>query len=106
MFSQEEIPMRKLLGVSIAVILCVIVAVIVVRARQDKSKRPSLPATAKCELAGGKSVTRDYSSPHMKGRKIYGDLVPFGKAWGTGANEPTPSPPTSHSALAPHPVSP
>jgi hypothetical protein len=43
--------MRKLLGVSVAVILCVIVAAIVVRARQDKSKRPSLPATAKCELA-------------------------------------------------------
>jgi len=89
MFSQEGIPMRKLLGVSVAVILCVIVAVIVVRARQDKSKRPSLPATAKCELAGGKSVTSDYSSPQMKGRKIYGDLVPFGKVWRTGANEAT-----------------
>jgi Protein of unknown function (DUF2911) len=81
--------MRKLLGISVAVILCVIVAVIVVRARQDKSKRPSLPATAKCELAGGKSVTIDYSSPHMKGRKIYGDLVPFGKVWRAGANEAT-----------------
>lgn len=81
--------MRKLLGVSVAVILCLIVAAVVVRARQDKSKRPSLPATAKCELAGGKSVTSDYSSPHMKGRKIYGDLVPFGKVWRAGANEAT-----------------
>jgi hypothetical protein len=81
--------MRKLLGVSAAVILCVIVAVIVVRARQDKSKRPSLPATAKCELASGKSVTIGYSSPRMKGRKIYGDLVPFGQVWRAGANEAT-----------------
>jgi hypothetical protein len=81
--------MRKLLGVTVVVILCVIVAAIVVRARQDKSKRPSLPATAKCELAGGKSVTIDYSSPRMKGRKIYGDLVPFGQVWRAGANEAT-----------------
>src|SRR5690242_5605954 len=81
--------MRKLLGVSIAVILCVIVAAIVVRARQDKSKRPSLPATAKCQLAGGKPATSDYSSPRMKGRKIFGDLVPFGQVWRAGANEAT-----------------
>lgn len=81
--------MRKLLGVTVAVILFVIVAAIVVRARQDKSKRPSLPATAKCELAAGKSVTIDYSSPRMKGRKIYGDLVPFGQVWRAGANEAT-----------------
>ena len=25
----------------------------------------------------------------MKGRKIYGDLVPFGQVWRTGANEAT-----------------
>src|SRR5260370_33609801 len=89
MFSQEGIPMRKLLGVGVAVILCVIVAVIVVRARQDKSKGPSLPATAKGELAGGKSVTSDYSSPNMKGRKIYGDLVPFREDGRAGANTTT-----------------
>jgi Protein of unknown function (DUF2911) len=29
------------------------------------------------------------SSPRMKGRKIYGDLVPFGKVWRVGANEAT-----------------
>src|SRR6266404_5750609 len=81
--------MRKLLGISVAVILCVIVAAIVVRARQDKSKRPSLPATAKCELAGGKSVTIDYSSPRKKGRVIFGDLVPYGQVWRAGANEAT-----------------
>jgi len=30
-----------------------------------------------------------YSRPHMNGRKIFGDLVPFGKVWRTGANEST-----------------
>lgn len=56
---------------------------------QDKSKRPSPPAQATLDLGGGKSVTVDYSSPRAKGRKIYGDVVPLGKVWRTGANEAT-----------------
>lgn len=30
-----------------------------------------------------------YSQPHKKGRQIFGQLVPFGKIWRTGANEAT-----------------
>lgn len=55
---------------------------------QDKAK-PSPPASATCDLGGGKMIKTDYSSPRMKGRKIYGDLVPYGKVWRTGANEAT-----------------
>src|SRR5580698_2449943 len=51
--------------------------------------KPSPPASATCDLGGGKTVKTDYSSPRMKGRKIYGDLVPFGEVWRTGANEAT-----------------
>lgn len=58
-------------------------------AQQDKSKRPSPPAKAECKLTGGKSVRIDYSSPRVNGRKIYGELVPFGKVWRAGANEAT-----------------
>lgn len=58
-------------------------------AAQDKSARPSPPAKATCVLTGGKSITVDYSSPRMKGRKIFGELVPFGKIWRAGANEAT-----------------
>src|SRR5881227_570637 len=58
-------------------------------AQMDKSKRPSPPAKATCDLGGGKSITVDYSSPRMKGRKIFGDLVPNGEVWRTGANEAT-----------------
>lgn len=65
-------------------------AVAAIHAQQDKSKRPSPPATAKCDLPGGKSITVDYSSPRVKGRKIFGsDLVPYGQVWRTGANEAT-----------------
>ena len=51
--------------------------------------RPSPAESASCDLGGGKTVKTDYSSPRMKGRKIYGDLVPYGKVWRTGANEAT-----------------
>ncbi len=30
-----------------------------------------------------------YGRPHKKGRKIFGDLVPYGEVWRTGANEAT-----------------
>ena len=58
-------------------------------AQGDKSKRPSPPASASCDLGGGKTLKTDYSSPRMKGRKIFGELVPFGEVWRTGANEAT-----------------
>ncbi len=52
-------------------------------------KRPSPPASATCDLGGGKTIRTNYSSPRMKGRSIYGDLVPFGEVWRAGANEAT-----------------
>ena len=58
-------------------------------ARQDKASRPSPPAKAECKLSGGKEVTIDYSSPRAKGRKVFGELVPYGKVWRAGANEAT-----------------
>ena len=57
--------------------------------QQDKSKRPSPPAKTECKFADGKTITVDYSSPRMKGRKIYGGLVPSGEVWRAGANEAT-----------------
>ncbi len=34
-------------------------------------------------------ITVDYGRPGVKGRKIFGDLVPFGKVWRVGANSST-----------------
>lgn len=58
-------------------------------AQQDKGKRPSPPAQAQCKLPGGKSISVDYSSPRLKGRKVGGEVAPFGQIWRTGANEAT-----------------
>ena len=57
-------------------------------AQMGKS-RPSPPASATCDLGAGKAIKTEYSSPRMKGRKIYGGLVPYGEVWRTGANEAT-----------------
>lgn len=58
-------------------------------AQMGGGSRPSPAASATCDLGGGKTVKTDYSSPRVKGRKIYGELVPFGQVWRTGANEAT-----------------
>lgn len=34
-------------------------------------------------------ITVDYGRPSVRGRKIFGDLVPYGKVWRVGANEAT-----------------
>jgi len=57
-------------------------------AQEDKSKRPSPPAKVS-EKVGNATITIDYSQPSVKGREIWGGLVPYGKVWRTGANEAT-----------------
>jgi hypothetical protein len=53
------------------------------------ASRPSPSAHAQCRFTDGKNISVDYSSPRMKGRKIFGGLVPYGEVWRTGANEAT-----------------
>ena len=49
---------------------------------------PSPPADAQVTL-DGKAVSVHYNTPMMRGRKIMGGLVPYGKVWRTGANPAT-----------------
>ena len=88
-FSIGEVSMKKLLVIGSAILCTAVLGVMVLHAQQDKSKRPSPPATTKCDLPGGKSVTVDYSSPRAKGRQVFGGIVPYGEPWRTGANEAT-----------------
>ena len=50
--------------------------------------KPSPAATATGKI-GAASVTVSYSSPAVKGRAIWGGLVPYGQVWRAGANEAT-----------------
>ena len=55
---------------------------------QVKTPQPS-PHSTLTQVVGLTDVTVDYSRPSAKGRVIFGDLVPFGKLWRTGANANT-----------------
>ena len=58
-------------------------------AAQEKKAPLSPPGTASLSFADGKTVTIDYSRPSMRNRKIFGELVPYGQIWRTGANSAT-----------------
>lgn len=49
---------------------------------------PSPTQTLKQDFGIG-NMELSYSRPSMKGRKVFGDLVPFGAIWRTGANSAT-----------------
>ena len=54
------------------------------------AKQPPLSPSAKASvMVGGATITINYSAPSMRGRKIFGGLVPYGEVWRTGANAAT-----------------
>ena len=57
-------------------------------AQQLTTPQPSPTANIKQNFALS-SIEISYSRPGVKGRKIFGDLVPYGKVWRTGANNAT-----------------
>lgn len=57
-------------------------------AQQLDLPRPS-PNASVSQTVGVTEITLRYSRPGVKGRKIWGDLVPYGQVWRTGANENT-----------------
>ena len=50
--------------------------------------QPSPKATVE-QRVGLTDISIEYSRPGVRGRTIFGDLVPFGKTWRTGANSNT-----------------
>lgn len=55
---------------------------------QIKTPAPS-PVSKLTQTVGLTEVTIEYSRPSVKGRTIFGDLVPYGTMWRTGANAST-----------------
>ncbi|SEF41122.1 DUF2911 domain-containing protein [Algoriphagus boritolerans] len=54
----------------------------------SEEQRPS-PLEIKEGQIAGKKISIHYGSPSVKGRTIWGDLVPYNVVWRTGANEAT-----------------
>lgn len=74
--------MRKLF------IACIASVLFFIADAQIKTPAPSPPQTIKQDF-GLSSIELSYSRPGVKGRKIFGDLVPYKKVWRTGANNAT-----------------
>jgi Protein of unknown function (DUF2911) len=71
----------------IIIALALMIASLTIEA-QVKTPAPS-PKSTLTEVVGLTDVVVDYSRPSAKGRVIFGDLVPFGELWRTGANANT-----------------
>lgn len=79
----------RLLGaLSTALAALILVSAMPAPAQMD-GKPASPPAKAECAFPDGKTIQVNYSSPRMRGRKIFGGLVPYGEVWRAGANEAT-----------------
>jgi hypothetical protein len=86
--------MRKFALIAVSLFAVATLASAQMNMSDDKSKRPSPPASAACKFSDGKTIKIDYSSPRAKGRKIFGEasekaLVPYEQIWRTGANDAT-----------------
>ena len=56
--------------------------------QQMRTPRPS-PKSSLMQTVGLTDITINYNRPGVKGRAIWGALVPYDKVWRTGANEAT-----------------
>jgi len=72
--------MKKLL-LSASILFCVVFLA-------QAQPKPSPPAEVTAKV-NGTDVTINYSQPAVKGRSIWGDLVPYDAVWRAGANEAT-----------------
>ncbi len=70
------------------VVACALVATSAIAQQQVRTPRPS-PQAKLTQTVGTTDVTINYSRPGVKGRAIWGALVPYDKVWRTGANEAT-----------------
>jgi len=71
----------------LTILLCIIGFTSALNA-QIKTPQPS-PLSKIEQVVGLTDVTLEFSRPAMRGRTIFGDLVPYGELWRTGANANT-----------------
>jgi hypothetical protein len=77
--------MKKLLGCVVAVV----VALTALPASAQLELPAASPSAKVMQEVGLTEISVDYSSPAVKGRKVWGGLVPYDQVWRTGANMAT-----------------
>jgi hypothetical protein len=82
--------MRKIrsIGRTLGAVLLAAAAVSALAERGDDSQRKSKNGKTTGTI-DGVEVVLEYGRPNVKGRTIWGGLVPYGKVWRTGADEAT-----------------
>jgi len=70
-------------------IYAIAIAFMVTVAGTAQEKKVASPAETATGKINGATITINYGSPSVKGRAIWGDLVPFDKVWRAGANDAT-----------------
>jgi len=55
----------------------------------NAQNKPASPPAVASGIIDGANISINYSSPSVKGRVIWGELVPLNKVWRAGANEAT-----------------
>lgn len=76
---------RKNLQVTFSFLMAILFMSVTACAQGNRAS-PAATATGK---VGDADITINYSSPSVKGRTIWGELVPYGKVWRAGANAAT-----------------
>ena len=80
-----KIKSRSIVLGGLVIVIAVGAAAWAVYAQFGRSKYTSPPASVAATIAGD-PINIEYYAPSMHGRKIMGELVPFGVVWCTGAN--------------------
>src|SRR5215813_10202134 len=87
--SGRSMDMKTMAGWSIVLLALLLVLMVPpAGAQQLELPRPS-PQAKVMQRVGLTDITVDYSSPAVRGRRIWGQLVPYDKMWRTGANQAT-----------------
>jgi hypothetical protein len=83
-------PIMRLKGLLLAGAVVVCAAPLAAQQRAAPAQPVLSPRdTARLALGDGKQVMVDYGRPLRRGRRIMGELVPWGRPWRTGANAAT-----------------
>ncbi|NJB72392.1 hypothetical protein GGR42_002883 [Saonia flava] len=81
--------MKYLKWTLIVLAVLILLVVFVGMPYAQKQTKVHSPETTSVYAKKGIDLAVKYSSPHKKGRVIFGELVPYDVVWRTGANEPT-----------------
>ncbi len=71
------------------IIIAVTILIVHFTAQAQIKTPQASPRAVLTQMVGLTEVEVNYSRPGAKGRPVFGNLVPFGKLWRTGANENT-----------------